>query len=65
MGLDVCSQVTNKTLSLFLPFVQELDELWQAGLSSSDAHESPDQPTALFDRDAEEVPGGSSELCVT
>lgn len=53
---QVFSQVTNKTLSLLLPFVKELDELWQAGLSSSDAHESPAQSTATFDRVAEKSP---------
>lgn len=61
----MCSQVTNKSLSLSAPFVQELDELWQAGLSGSDAHGSPDQSTAMFDRDAVKVPGGSSERGVT
>lgn len=55
-GPSVCSQVTNKSLSLSAPFVQELDELWQAGLSGSDAHGSPDQSTAMFDRDAERSP---------
>lgn len=57
--------LTNKSLSLFLPFVQQLDELWQSGLSNSDAYKSPDQSTAMFDRDAEGVPGGFGELGVT
>lgn len=65
MGLEVWLLVTNKSLSLFLPFVQELDDQWQAGLSCSDALESFDQSTAMFDRDAEGVPGDSGELCVT
>lgn len=65
MGLEARLLVTNKCLSLFLPFVQELDEQWQAGLSCSDALKSFDQSTAMFDQDAEGVPGDSGELCVT
>lgn len=56
MGLKVLLRVTNKTLSLLLPFVKELDELWKAGLSGSDAHESPAQSAAVFDRVAEKSP---------
>lgn len=56
MGPEVFSQATNKTLSLLSPFVKELDELWQAGLSGSDAHESPAQSAAMFDRVAEKSP---------
>lgn len=65
MGRDAWPLVTNMSLSLFLPFVKEIDELWQAGLSSSDAHKSPGQSTAIFDRDAEAAPRGSGELCGT
>lgn len=51
--MSVCSQVTRRSLSLSVPFAQEPDELWQAGLSDFSTHGSPDQSTALFDRDAE------------
>ena len=64
-GPEAWSLVTNKSFSLFLPFVQELDEQWQAGLSCSVALESFDQSTEMFDWDAGGVPGGSGELCVT
>lgn len=50
---------------LSVPFAQEPDELWQAGLCGSIAHGSPDQSTAMFDRDAEKVPGGTREPSVT
>lgn len=63
--MSVCSQVTSGSLSLSVPFALEPDELWQAGLSGFSTHGSPDQSTALFDRDAEKVPGGTREPSVT
>lgn len=63
--MSVCSQVTSRSLSLSVPFAQEPDELWQAGLRGFSTHGSPDQSTALFDRDAEKVPGGTREPSVT
>lgn len=50
---------------LSVTFAQEPDELWQAGLCGSSAHGSPDQSTAMFDRDAEKVPGDTREPSVT
>lgn len=64
MEMSVCSQVTSRSLSHSVPFAQEPDELWQAGLSGFSPHGSPDQSTALFDRDAENVPRGTREPSV-
>lgn len=66
-GTDECVFTGHKQESLpsLCHLHKSLMSCGRPGLSGSSAHGSPDQSTAMFDRDAEKVPGGTREPSVT